>query len=389
MESQNKLFEEFKAAAAADEQTTFLAQDKLWGRIEQQLDKQDTKSISLFSFTSIKYMAAALLLVVGVAVGWNQFFGGKNDAIEVAKTENPVNPASDKAEQPILPEVVERVPEAIKPAPVKLPVIAQIASASPDKPLEEVNEGPEYTVPEQHFTFENFNKGPEAFGERLVERTVPAPVEAQALVQTATPEPAVPADDFPAERLLKVQGIIVDKAGVSLANAKVSVAGTDRMVTSDAQGKFALDVPDTSEFIIIQSYGNETKYVKVEERLNKIEISPDKNNVALLNDIARYNRNSGMQNLYSSPPMNTAILRQELASKQKQQTLIRQTATSTDPLIIVNGAPYSGKFSDINTKHIKEVKILPDANARALYGERAKNGVIVITLKKGKSVSKQ
>lgn len=387
MESQNKLFEEFKAAAAADEQTTFLAQDKLWGRIEQQLDKQDTKSISLFSFTSIKYMAAALLLVVGVAVGWNQFFGGKNDAIEVAKTGNPVTPALDKEEQPIVSEVVERVPAAVKPTPVKLPVIAQIASASPDKPLEEVLEVTENIAPEQHFSFENFSKGPEAFGERLVERTVPAPVDAQALVQTATPEPAVPVNDFPAERLLKVQGVIVDKAGVSLANAKVSVAGTDRMVTSDAQGKFALDVPDTSEFIIIQSYGNETKYVKVEERLNKIEISPDKNNVAVLNDIARYNKNNGMQNLYSSP-LNTINVRQELASKQKQQTILRQSS-STDPLIIVNGAPYSGKFADINTKYIKEVKILPDATARALYGERAKNGVIVITLKKGKSLSRQ
>lgn len=388
MESQNKLFEEFKAAAAADEQTTFLAEDKLWGRIEQQLDKQDTKSISLFSFTSIKYMAAALLLIVGVAVGWNQFFGGKNDAIEVAKTENPVSPALDKTEQPILSEGVEQTPATVKPAPVKIPAIAQIASAYPDKALEEVREVPENTVPEQHLTFENFNKGPEAFGEREVERTVPAPVEAPALVQTATPEPTVPADNFPAERLLKVQGVIVDKAGVSLANAKVSVVGTDRVVISDAQGKFALEVPDTSEFIIIQSYGNETKYVKVEERLNKIEISPDRNNVAVLNDIARYNKNNGMQNLYSSPPLNTTNVLQELASKQKQQTLIRQN-TSTDPMIIVNGAPYSGKFSDINTKHIKEVKILPDATARALYGERAKNGVIVITLKKGKSVSRQ
>lgn len=388
MESQNKLFEEFKAAAAADEQTTFPGQDKLWDRVAQQLDKQDTKSISLFSFNSIKYMAAALLLITGVAVGWNQFFGGKNDTVPLAKTESTVTPAPDKPEQPISAAVVAHTPGPIKPAPAKSPVVAHLQPAYPEQQAPAPATGvPENIVPEPYFTAASFSKGPELSLDRLIEKAAPAPVETQVFVQSAPSEPAAPLDDFPAERLLKVQGVIVDKAGVSLANAKVSVAGTDRMATSDAQGKFALEVPDTSEFIIIQSYGNETKYVKVAERLNKIEISPDKNNVAVLNDIARYNRNNGMQNLYSSP-LNTTNFRQELASKQKQQTLLRQ-APSTDPLIIVNGAPFSGKFSDINTRHIKEVKILPDATARALYGERAKNGVIVITLKKGKSVLKQ
>lgn len=386
MESQNKLFEEFKAAAAADEQTTFPGQDKLWDRVAQQLDKQDTKSISLFSFNSIKYMAAALLLITGVAVGWNQFFSGKNDTAPLAKTESTVTPAPDKPEQPVSAAVVAHTPGPIKPAPAKSPLVAPLQPAYPEQAPDPATGAPENIVPEPYFTAASLSKGPELSLDRLIE-TQPASVETPAFVESVTPEPAASSDDFPAERLLKVQGVIVDKAGVSLANAKVSVAGTDRMVTSDAQGKFALEVPDTSEFIIIQSYGNETKYVKVADRLNKIEISPDKNNVAVLNDIARYNRNNGMQNLYASP-LNTTNFRQELASKQKQQTLLRQ-APSTDPLIIVNGAPFSGKFSDINTRHIKEVKILPDATARALYGERAKNGVIVITLKKGKSVLKQ
>lgn len=385
MESQNKLFEEFKAAAAADEQTTFLAQDKLWGRIEQQLDKQYTRKIQFFSFAAIKYAAAALVLITGIAVGWNQFFGVQSNENKLALKENAPVQELAGTEQPALLMPAKNDP-AVKPVPAKRKAVTVAAPRQQQVDHKTAVEG--NTPPEPHFALAHFTTAPESFGIGIEENATPGSFAAPVLTEPFVYEKSHPATDLAEARVLKLQGVIVDKAGVALANAKVSVPGTDKVVTSDNKGLFALEVPDTAQFIIVQSYGNETKYVKVAERHNyKIEISPEQSNVALLNDIARYNSGNGMQNLYAAP-MNTTSIRQELAGRQKQQAMLRQ-APSADPLIIVNGVPFSGKFSDINSRHIKEVKILPDANARALYGERAKNGVIIITLKKGKSVSRQ
>ena len=64
---------------------------------------------------------------------------------------------------------------------------------------------------------------------------------------------------------------------------------------------------------------------------------------------------------------------------------------SNDPLIVVDGVPLSGNTIDnapsplslINPNDIETFTVLKDANATAIYGSRASNGVILITTKKG------
>ena len=55
----------------------------------------------------------------------------------------------------------------------------------------------------------------------------------------------------------------------------------------------------------------------------------------------------------------------------------------TDPLVIVDGAPYPGSLSSIPTNDIESVTILKDAASAALYGARGAAGVILITTKRG------
>ena len=57
---------------------------------------------------------------------------------------------------------------------------------------------------------------------------------------------------------------------------------------------------------------------------------------------------------------------------------------STTPLYVLDGVPYGGNVSDLNPAHIESVSVLKDAASAALYGNRASNGVILITTKKGK-----
>ncbi|MCG7501674.1 SusC/RagA family TonB-linked outer membrane protein [Tenacibaculum sp. Mcav3-52] len=53
------------------------------------------------------------------------------------------------------------------------------------------------------------------------------------------------------------------------------------------------------------------------------------------------------------------------------------------PLIVLDGVPYSGSMSSINPKDIESTSILKDASSTSLYGNKAANGVLLITTKKG------
>ena len=58
---------------------------------------------------------------------------------------------------------------------------------------------------------------------------------------------------------------------------------------------------------------------------------------------------------------------------------------NTDPLIIVDGAPYTANLSNIPQNDIESISVLKDAASAALYGARGAAGVIIITTKKGKT----
>lgn len=58
--------------------------------------------------------------------------------------------------------------------------------------------------------------------------------------------------------------------------------------------------------------------------------------------------------------------------------------STNDPLYVVDGYPLSGGINAINPNDIATIDILKDASATAIYGNRASNGVVMITTKRGK-----
>ena len=62
--------------------------------------------------------------------------------------------------------------------------------------------------------------------------------------------------------------------------------------------------------------------------------------------------------------------------------------SSTAPLYIVDGMPYSGSLNSLNASDIETMQVLKDAASASIYGSRAANGVVVITTKKGKKGDK-
>ena len=67
---------------------------------------------------------------------------------------------------------------------------------------------------------------------------------------------------------------------------------------------------------------------------------------------------------------------------------ISTNAGAADPLYVVDGVPFDGNISDLNSSDIESMSVLKDAASSALYGNRAANGVVLITTKKGKEYGK-
>ncbi|MCV9931077.1 TonB-dependent receptor [Flavobacterium sp. LS1R47] len=63
---------------------------------------------------------------------------------------------------------------------------------------------------------------------------------------------------------------------------------------------------------------------------------------------------------------------------------IGSISSSAEPLIILDGAPFSGNINSISADQIESMSVLKDASSTALYGSRGANGVIIITTKRGK-----
>ena len=103
------------------------------------------------------------------------------------------------------------------------------------------------------------------------------------------------------------------------------------------------------------------------------------------------------EDLRSVPAANVSqSLQGRVAGVQMQQTSskpgsvmqirIRGTRSLTadnDPLVVLDGIPFAGSIADINPSDIKNVDILKDASATAIYGSRGANGVLLITTNKG------
>ncbi|WP_277115406.1 TonB-dependent receptor plug domain-containing protein [Chryseobacterium sp.] len=62
---------------------------------------------------------------------------------------------------------------------------------------------------------------------------------------------------------------------------------------------------------------------------------------------------------------------------------------SSDPLIVLDGIPYSGNLNSIAASDIESISFLEDTSSNALYGSRGANGVIIVNTKRGKSKGTQ
>lgn len=67
---------------------------------------------------------------------------------------------------------------------------------------------------------------------------------------------------------------------------------------------------------------------------------------------------------------------------QAEPILVNRSSGEGDPYIMIDGVEYIGEIADINPDDIESISVLKEESATELYGDKAKNGVILINSKK-------
>lgn len=189
---------------------------------------------------------------------------------------------------------------------------------------------------------------------------------------------------------------------------------------TDINGQFSLNVPSDCKGLIISFIGMETKKVKI-TGTNNVIVSLE-NSVELLDEVvvtalgikreakalSYSTQGVDANSLNDAKSLNiVSSLSGKIAGVQitppglnnsSARIVIRGNNSVTgnnQPLFVVDGMPidnesgeegnldYGNGAADINSEDVENIEVLKGANASALYGSRASNGVILITTKKG------
>jgi TonB-linked SusC/RagA family outer membrane protein len=206
---------------------------------------------------------------------------------------------------------------------------------------------------------------------------------------------------------ISVTGTVKDKSGETLIGVSVVERGTSNGTATNANGTFSLTVPSnaTLEF----SYLGYTKSAVPVSGQKQIDVVLEEDTKlleevvvigygtqrreAITGSVASIGGDA-MRNVASSnisQALQGRVAGVEMAqtsSKPGAEMQIRirgerSLTASNDPLIVLDGIPFAGTFSDINPNEVKSIDILKDASATAIYGSRGANGVLLITTNRG------
>lgn len=207
-----------------------------------------------------------------------------------------------------------------------------------------------------------------------------------------------------------VSGTVTDDKGAPIPGATVSVSQTNIGAATDANGHFTINLPEGKRVIEVSAVGRSTQAVNIEGRSNVTIILSAVENPLEEIVVTAYGRQTRravtgaiasisskdlekraltsatgalegiapgvmVNNTYGQPGSAPSIRIRGFSSINGNNT----------PLVVVDGVIYGGSIADLNSNDIEDISVLKDAAAGALYGNKASNGVVLITTKKAKS----
>lgn len=193
-----------------------------------------------------------------------------------------------------------------------------------------------------------------------------------------------------------------------IIGASIKIQGTKMGAATDIDGKFRLENVKKGATLVVTYIGMQTKTVKAGDNM-KIYLTSDSKSldevvVQVAYGAAKKSTLTGAVTQVDSKQIEvrpvssvTSALEGTTSGVQINSTYgqpgeepsirIRGFGTvngSATPLYVLDGVPFGGNISDLNSNDIESITVLKDAASCALYGNRASNGVILITTKRGK-----
>jgi TonB-linked SusC/RagA family outer membrane protein len=261
---------------------------------------------------------------------------------------------------------------------------------------------------------------------RFQENLTPEPLVEKTVIGEITPMRSLERIEV-AEQTVK--GKVTDEKGSALPGVSIVLKGTQRGTASNSDGAFQLDVPSAASVLVFSYVGYESKEVTVGNQTTiTISMAPESKSLGevvvtalgikkqaksvgyatatVATEEMTVNRTANFMNALQGKMAGVNIT--SLGSGPAGTSKIRIRGQSSfggnnSPLIVVNGVPIdntnngargdisekgSNRTSDggdglssINPDDIEAMTVLKGAAASALYGSRAKDGVIMITTK--------
>ena len=205
-----------------------------------------------------------------------------------------------------------------------------------------------------------------------------------------------------------VSGTVTDEDGATMPGVNVVIKGTNTGVVTDVDGKFSITVPGSGAVLQFSFIGYISQEITVgERRILTISLLEDRQQLEEIVVVgygtqAKVNLTGSVSSISSTDLLDrpvattsetiaglTAGLSVVTTSGQPGATgatvRIRGTGTfssaGTSPLVLIDGL--QGSIDDVNPESIESISFLKDAASASIYGNRAANGVILITTKKG------
>ncbi|GFR66719.1 TonB-linked outer membrane protein, SusC/RagA family [Elysia marginata] len=215
-----------------------------------------------------------------------------------------------------------------------------------------------------------------------------------------------PNNDF-VFRQSSVTGIVSDENGTPISGVAVRVKGEKRAVQTDLYGSYSISVKvdDVLVFSYL-GYLSQEKKVSGKSQIN-VQMIPSAeelegvillgygktNNKSFTGSIKKVEKKNieskNVSNIAGALAGEVAGVRVFNISGQpgsKFDIVIRgfgSVNSSTEPLFVVDGVPFSGDLTDINPSDVESTVVLKDAASTSIYGSRGANGVILINTKSG------
>lgn len=191
-----------------------------------------------------------------------------------------------------------------------------------------------------------------------------------------------------------------------IIGATVNVVGTQAGTATDIDGRFTLTVPSTNSQLKVSFIGMTPITVKAENGM-VIEMH---NNTQDLDEVVVVAYGTAKKSALTGAVSQVTAQQIEARPVTSVTSALEGTTTglvvnstygqpgsdasirirgfasingSNEPLYVIDGVPFGGNISDLNSADIESITVLKDATSAALYGNRAGNGVILINTKRG------